>query len=116
MKKLLLFVLLAFNGNANAALQCYNDQGQDVTWTVGESVPYLDTEPGVYVDCAANGNELLFIQQTSPESVPRDLVLSNGPGKMLRSFTRISQFNLRVLVPQVALPREVRKVKRPREH
>ena len=55
MKKLLLLVLLAFNGNANAVLQCYNDQGQDVTWTVGE--------PGVYVDCAANGNELLFIQQ-----------------------------------------------------
>ena len=63
MKKLLLLVLLAFNGNANAFLQCYNDQGQDVTWTVGEILPYLDTEPGVYVDCAANGNELLFIQK-----------------------------------------------------
>ncbi len=63
MKKLLLLVLLAFNGNANAVLQCYNDQGQDVTWTVGETVPNFDTEPGVYVDCAANGNELLFIQQ-----------------------------------------------------
>jgi hypothetical protein len=63
MKKLLLLVLLAFNGNANAVLQCYNDQGQDVTWTLGEIVPYLNTEPGVFVDCAANGNELLFIQQ-----------------------------------------------------
>ncbi|HEV2977819.1 MAG TPA: hypothetical protein VG425_09545 [Casimicrobiaceae bacterium] len=63
MKKLLLLVLLAFNGNANAVLQCYNDQGQDVTWTVGEIVPNFDTEPGVFVDCSANGNELVFIQQ-----------------------------------------------------
>jgi hypothetical protein len=63
MKKLLLLGLLAFNGNANAVLDCYNDQGQDVTWTVGASVPNFNTEPGVYVDCAANGNELLFIQE-----------------------------------------------------
>jgi hypothetical protein len=63
MKKLLLLGLLAFNGNANAALDCYNDQGQDVTWTVGQTVPNFNTEPGVYVDCAANGNELLFIQE-----------------------------------------------------
>jgi hypothetical protein len=54
MKKLLLLLpLLFFNGNANAVLDCYNDQGQDFTWTVGEVLPYLDTEPGVYVDCSA---------------------------------------------------------------
>jgi hypothetical protein len=29
---------------------------------MGEMIPYLDTEPGVYVDCSTNGNELLFIQ------------------------------------------------------
>ena len=63
MKMLLLPLLLLFNGNANAMLECYNDQGQDFTWSMGEVVPYLDTEPGVYVDCSADGNELLFIQQ-----------------------------------------------------
>jgi hypothetical protein len=63
MKKLLLLGLLALNGSANAALDCFNDQGQDVTWTVGAIVPNFNTEPGVYVDCAANGNELLFIQE-----------------------------------------------------
>ena len=61
-KLLLLLLLLLFNGNANAVLQCYNDQGQNLTWTMGEVVPYLDTEPGVYVNCTADGNELLFIQ------------------------------------------------------
>ncbi len=64
MKKLLLpLLLLFFNGNANAVLDCYNDQGQDFTWTMGEVLPYLNTEPGVYVNCSADGNELLFIQQ-----------------------------------------------------
>jgi hypothetical protein len=63
MKKSLLLVLLAFAGNANAVLECSNDQGQDFTWTVGEIVPYFDTEPGVYVDCSADGNELLFLRQ-----------------------------------------------------
>ena len=64
MKKLpLLLLLLFFNGNANAVLDCYNDQGQNFSWTVGEVVPSFDTEPGVYVDCSATGNELLFIQQ-----------------------------------------------------
>ena len=63
MKKLLLLVLLASAGNANAVLECYNDQGQNFTWTVGEIVPDFNTEPGVYVDCSANGNELLFIHQ-----------------------------------------------------
>jgi hypothetical protein len=63
LNKLLLLVLLSFNGNAYAVLDCYNDQGQNVSWTVGNVVPYLDMEPGVYVDCSANGNELLFIQQ-----------------------------------------------------
>ena len=63
MKKSMLLVLLAFAGNANAVLECYNDQGQDFTWTMGEIVPDFNTEPGVYVDCSANGNELLFIQQ-----------------------------------------------------
>lgn len=63
MNKLLLLALLFFNGNANALLECYNDQGQNVSWTLGQVVPYLDTEPGVNVECFANGNELLFIQQ-----------------------------------------------------
>jgi hypothetical protein len=62
MKKLFLLALMLFNGNANAALECYNDRGQYFSWTMGEMVPYLDAEPGVYVDCSANGNELLFIQ------------------------------------------------------
>jgi len=103
MKKLLLLVLLAFNGNANAVLQCYNDQGQDVTWTVGEIVPNFDTEPGVYVDCSADGTNCFSFNKTSRESVTRSFIQLNGWGKMLRSFTRISKFKL-ILVQQVALP------------
>ena len=66
MKKLILLVLVFLNGTANAALECYNDQGQYFSWTIGEMVPYLNTEPGVYVDCSAYGNELVFIQQNFP--------------------------------------------------
>jgi hypothetical protein len=63
MKRLILLFLLCLNGTANAALECYNDQGQYFSWTIGEAVPYLDTEPGVYVACSAAGNELAFIQE-----------------------------------------------------
>jgi hypothetical protein len=83
MKKLFLLALMLFNGNAIAALECYNDRGQYFSWTMGEMVPYLDTEPGVYVDCSSS-------RGISPESATLNLLLWNGQGKTLRSFTGIS--------------------------
>jgi hypothetical protein len=60
-RRLFVVALLAASAPASAELYCNNDQNQQVEWTLGEQVPYVDTnDVGFY--CWANGQELTFIK------------------------------------------------------
>jgi hypothetical protein len=60
-RNLLVVALLAASAPASAELYCNNDQNQQVQWTLGQTVPYVDTYDSSFY-CWANGAELAFIR------------------------------------------------------